>query len=67
MRRCGQSRAQLAESAGATVPAKRPIRGRDLLTLRMGFGYIMEASSAAFCQMMRNTGRRGRILRALTR
>jgi len=28
-----------------TVPAKRPISVRDLLTLRMGFGYIMEASS----------------------
>jgi CubicO group peptidase (beta-lactamase class C family) len=29
-----------------TVPAKRPISVRDLLTLRMGFGYIMEPSSA---------------------
>ena len=28
-----------------TVPAKRPLRLRDLLTLRMGFGYIMEAAS----------------------
>ena len=28
-----------------TVPAKRPISVRDLLTLRMGFGYIMERSS----------------------
>jgi CubicO group peptidase (beta-lactamase class C family) len=26
---------------GDTVPAKRPISVRDLLTLRMGFGYIM--------------------------
>jgi len=28
-----------------TVPAKRPISVRDLLTLRMGFGYIMEPAS----------------------
>ena len=28
-----------------TVPAGRPISLRDLLTLRMGFGYIMEAST----------------------
>jgi CubicO group peptidase (beta-lactamase class C family) len=28
-----------------TVPARRPISLRDLLTLRMGFGYLMEASS----------------------
>ena len=28
-----------------TVPAKRPISLRDLLTLRMGFGHIMEPSS----------------------
>jgi len=28
-----------------TVPAKRPISVRDLLTLRMGFGHIMERSS----------------------
>lgn len=28
-----------------TVPASRPISLRDLLTLRMGFGYLMEASS----------------------
>jgi CubicO group peptidase (beta-lactamase class C family) len=28
-----------------TVPANRPIRLRDLLTLRMGLGYIMEPSS----------------------
>jgi len=28
-----------------TVPARRPISVRDLLTLRMGFGYIMEVSS----------------------
>jgi CubicO group peptidase (beta-lactamase class C family) len=27
-----------------TVPANRPISLRDLLTLRMGFGYILEAS-----------------------
>jgi CubicO group peptidase (beta-lactamase class C family) len=29
-----------------TVPANRPISLRDLLTLRMGLGYIMEPSSA---------------------
>ncbi len=29
-----------------TVPANRPISLRDLLTLRMGFGYIMDASRA---------------------
>jgi len=29
-----------------TVPAKRPISLRDLLTLRMGLGHIMEPSSA---------------------
>jgi CubicO group peptidase (beta-lactamase class C family) len=28
-----------------TVPAKRPIRVRDLLTLRMGLGYLMAPSS----------------------
>jgi len=28
-----------------TVPASRPISLRDLLTLRMGFGYVTEASS----------------------
>jgi CubicO group peptidase (beta-lactamase class C family) len=28
-----------------TVPAKRPIRMRDLLTLRMGLGYLMAPSS----------------------
>jgi CubicO group peptidase (beta-lactamase class C family) len=28
-----------------TVPAKRPITVRDLLTLRMGLGYIMAPSS----------------------
>jgi CubicO group peptidase (beta-lactamase class C family) len=27
-----------------TVPARRPISVRDLLTLRMGFGYIMDSS-----------------------
>jgi CubicO group peptidase (beta-lactamase class C family) len=30
-----------------TVPAKRPISLRDLLTLRMGFGYIMDRSKGA--------------------
>jgi len=29
-----------------TVPANRPISLRDLLTLRMGFGYIMDSSRA---------------------
>ena len=28
-----------------TVPASRPLSLRDLLTLRMGFGYVMDASS----------------------
>jgi CubicO group peptidase (beta-lactamase class C family) len=31
---------------GDTVPAKRPISVRDLLTLRMGFGYIMAPPDA---------------------
>src|SRR5712664_3983025 len=28
-----------------TVPAKRPLSLRDLLTLRMGLGYVMDAAS----------------------
>jgi CubicO group peptidase (beta-lactamase class C family) len=36
---------RLDGSLDDTVPAKRPISVRDLLTLRMGFGYIMEPAS----------------------
>ena len=34
----------LAGSIAETVPAGRPISVRDLLTLRMGFGYVMDGS-----------------------
>ncbi len=33
---------QLDSPLDDTVPARRPISVRDLLTLRMGLGYIME-------------------------
>jgi CubicO group peptidase (beta-lactamase class C family) len=36
--------ARLDGSLDETIPAHRPISLRDLLTLRMGFGYIPDAS-----------------------
>lgn len=39
---------QTSGSLTDTVPASRPITVRDLLTMRMGFGFIMEPSSNTF-------------------